>query len=212
MKLTTIASTIALLATPALAWETPPPPAAAPVTATGGNALSASQAAANARAAARSSATSTTGPSSATGGTSNAQASTGPISVVGGGSGGGGGRAPDIYLSPGYASGNDCPTVGFGAAGSGIGGGGGFGPSWISSRCDHRKYAMDVIRPLLGPEAALAYLASVEPDVKQFAAQWSAAHATAGVPVAPTPARPDVCAGAGTWTAAELRRHPECRG
>lgn len=83
-------------------------------------------------------------------------------------------RAPDIVV-PG-AAGLDCPTVGFGASGAGLTGGGGFGPSWISSRCDHRKYAMDVILPLLGRDAALAYLASVEPDVKEFADKWARAH------------------------------------
>lgn len=86
-------------------------------------------------------------------------------------------------------SGFDCPTVGFGASGAGLTGGGGFGPSWISSRCDHRKYAMDVILPLMGRDAALAYLASVESDVDDFTKKWARDHQPIGVLSTYTPVR-----------------------
>lgn len=83
--------------------------------------------------------------------------------------------APDVYVPSVGGGGSDCPVVGFGIGGSGIGGGGGFGPSWISSRCDHRRYAM-VIAELTGSrERALQYLASVEPDVKEWLSQSAAA-------------------------------------
>lgn len=235
MKLTTLTSTIALLATPALAggpgdYGKPiQPPASGPVTATGGDAHSI----ANARAASASNSkasvvvnvaapqpTGTTGgagvgaasPGRGVSGGAHVhaahQAATAPVYVSTGVTTAA--RAPDVVVPGG--GGFDCPTVGFGASGAGLTGGGGFGPSWISSRCDHRKYAMDVIRPLLGEEAALAYLASVEPDVKQFTTQWKASRTTVAPIQPPKPTQPDVCAGMATWTGTELWRHPECRG
>lgn len=125
----------------------------------------------------------------------NASATGNSVSVVNGGSSGGGGdsrRAPDIALPSVGGGGMDCPTVGFGAAGSGLGGGGGIGPSWISSRCDHRKYAMDVIQPLLGRKAAIAYLQSVEPDVDDFVKAWQA-RAPAAQPQPVVPPVPSWC-------------------
>lgn len=111
-------------------------------------------------------------------------------------------QAPAIGLPSIGGGGNDCPVVGFGVGGSGLGGGGGFGPSWISSRCDHRKYA-ELIAELSGKQAALAYLCRVESDT-------CAAVTPVVAPV--TWVKPDYCQRPG-WTADQIaRRYPECHG
>ena len=162
MKTTTV-SAIALLAmmAPAMAWTNT----------TNGNGpqqIVDGGPGAQATSAARSNANATGGNARATGGNATASGGTGYGGAGGngyGGAGGQGGRggsarstgingnvsisgnsssggqAPDIYLPSFGGGGNDCPTVGFGAAGSGLGGGGGFGPSWISTDCNNRKVA-----------------------------------------------------------------------
>lgn len=109
----------------------------------------------------------------------------------GGGSGGGARvdarQAPDIVLPSIGGGGSDCPTVGFGASGAGLSGGGGFGPSWISTRCDHRKYA-ELIYLLTGDRGkALRYLASVEPDVRDALADSTAVQPASAAGTAPPP-------------------------
>lgn len=139
-----------------------------------------------------------------------------PSAAAGDPSGGysGGGyarRAPDVFIPSVGGGGADCPVVGFGAGGSGMGGGGGFGPSWISSRCDHRRYA-EVIYALTGDRlAALEYLASVEPDVRK----WLDARPFQSVALPPaaevlhgTSGADGYCSEHMTW--AERHRHPEC--
>lgn len=88
-------------------------------------------------------------------------------------------------------------------------GGGGIGPSWISPRCDHRKYA-ELIATLTGdPALGLAYLASVEKDVAPFIQNQPAAAKVATQGKA-TPHLADHCYDMDTWTAGEIARHPEC--
>jgi hypothetical protein len=77
-------------------------------------------------------------------------------------------QAPDVYVPSIGGGGADCPVVGFGVGGSGLAGGGGFGPSWISSRCDHRQYAKLIYELTGNRQKALDYLASVESDVKDW--------------------------------------------
>ena len=95
-------------------------------------------------------------------------------------------QAPAIALPSIGGGGGDCPVVGFGVGGSGLGGGGGFGPSWISSRCDHRKYA-ELLAELQGKAAALAYLCRVEGDTCTAPVATSAT-----VPISTTPAVPAI--------------------
>lgn len=207
MKLLTIASTLALLAAPALAWD--PPAATSTTTNNGGAGGAGGTGGAGGHAAASSRATSQSR-STATGGASNVQASGNNVSIggnVGGSGSGGGNRAPDVYISPGFASGADCPTVGFGAGGSGLGGSGGFGPSWISPDCNKRKVAA-LLSELYGPAVARAYAEENIDGVRTAVA----ATAPPPAPVVMPRVKPDVCVGAGTWTAGELKRHPECQG
>lgn len=96
-------------------------------------------------------------------------------------------QAPDIVVPSVGGGGSDCPTVGFGASGAGLSGGGGIGPSWISTRCDHRKYA-ELIYLLTGDrEKALHYLASVEPDVRDALADSAAVQPASAAGTAPPP-------------------------
>ena len=137
----------------------------------------------------------------------------------GGGHGGGGNTtinentAPQITLPSIGGGGSDCPVVGFGVGGSGLGGGGGFGPSWISSRCDHRKYA-ELIAELQGKAAALAYLCRVEGDT---CAAPVATSATVPISTAPAAPAPDCAAinlaqtGHGKMSPSELAAYRECR-
>lgn len=105
---------------------------------------------------------------SATGGNASGGSSTatGGNVAISGLPGGISGRAPDITVAPGFASGMDCPTVGFGAGGSGLGGGGGFGPSWISSDCNKRKVAA-LLAELYSTEVARAYVEANIPGVRE---------------------------------------------
>lgn len=126
-------------------------------------------------------------------------------------------QAPDIFVPSVGGGGSDCPVVGFGAGGSGMGGGGGFGPSWISSRCDHRRYA-EVIYALTGDRrAALEYLASVEPDVQKWLNSRASAQPAAAVVAAPLPPAAETLHGTSgadgyctVLSAGERARHPEC--
>lgn len=151
-----------------------------------------------------------------TGGATGAAPASTTASPASGFGGGGGtrviGQAPDIFLPSIGGGGADCPTVGFGAAGSGLSGGGGFGPSWISTRCDHRKYA-ELIYQLTGDrQKALAYLASVESDVKQWLDATPISTTTALPPASEalhgTAGTDGYCSERMTW--AEHKRHPEC--
>ena len=149
---------------------------------------------------------------------------TDPSGARHGGAGHGGGRgggnttindntAPQITLPSIGGGGGDCPVVGFGVGGSGLGGGGGFGPSWISSRCDHRKYA-ELLAELQGKAAALAYLCRVEADTCTAAPVAT----SATVPISTAPASPATdCAavnlaqtGHGRMSPAELQAYRAC--
>lgn len=94
------------------------------------------------------------------------------------------GSAPSFSLPSFGGGGMDCPTVGFGAAGSGLGGGGGFGPSWISSDCNHRKVA-DLLAGLYGPAVARAYVEKNIAGVREAVAAASQGNHTDPVPVQP---------------------------
>ena len=203
------------------AWDTPPAPPQTPAPWAKSHSTSTSKANATAR---------------ATGGTASASQSQKVVVVAGGNRGGstspqgaanvglpvttsGTGSqvnfaAPSWSLPSITAGGYDCPTVGVSGGGSGPMGGGGIGPSWISSRCDHRKYA-ETIATLTGdPQQGLAYLASVESDVADYLKSRqqqpvSTPVTTVSAPVSTAPV------GASGYcyehmTAAERARHPEC--
>ncbi len=205
----TTVSTIAILAmmaTPAMAWTNTTNGNGPQQIVDGGpgaQATSAARSNASASAASRSNATggnarATGGSANATGGTAyggaggrggtggSSSSSIGNVSISGngGGSGGGsGGRAPDIFLPSIGGGGNDCPTVGFGAAGSGLGGGGGFGPSWISIDCNNRKVAA-MLWDMGQHDAALALLRDTFPQVKQALSETTPVQPVAAVPAA----------------------------
>lgn len=199
MKLATAVSLLALIASPAMAWDTPPPAPAPTTTNMGGTGGNASQ---HQRQGQQQTARGGSARSSSTGGTSNASNNGSNVSVVSGGgnSGGGGGRAPDIALPSIGGGGFDCPVVGFGAAGSGLGGGGGFGPSWISSDCNERKVAA-LLSELYGPAVARSYAEKNIKGVKE-----AVAIATQGSHTDPKPVRDD------TWCNSVDARHHALMG
>lgn len=201
MKLATAVSLFALIAGPAMAWDTPPPAPAPTTTNMGGNGGNASQ---HQRQGQQQTARGGSARSSSTGGTSSASNNGSNVSVVSGGGNSGGGQG--VYLSIPDGHGEAPCGGGIGLGGGGSSAGGGFGGTlWEFGECKIMRESAALDRMGYRDEA-VAELCQIDRVRKAFGGKCPAkpeAHLALDTTTYPY----DWC---GTRNAGDASQHREC--